>query len=143
MNGLDPVFVDSSYTIALCREDDQWREAALSAASLLTGRQLFTSVGVFQEVLAHFSRGDGDVRSQAVRVVAAMQADPMLTVVEHDLRLVSLAIDLYGGEFRYTRLSFQDCVAIQIMRDFGMTEILSADLEFSVAGVTPLLRRFI
>ena len=72
-----------------------------------------------------------------------MQADPMLTVVEHDLRLVSLAIDLYGGEFRYNRLSYQDCIAIQIMRAFGITEILSADLEFSVAGFTPLLRRFI
>ena len=51
-------------------------------------------------------------------------------------------MDLYDGEFLHTRLSLQDCIAIQIMRDFGITEILSTDQEFSVAGVTPLLRRF-
>ena len=52
------------------------------------------------------------------------------------------ALDLYDGEFRYTTLSLQDCVAIQIMRAFGISEILSIDQEFALAGLTPLMRRY-
>ena len=65
-----------------------------------------------------------------------------MTVVEHDLRLVDEALTLYDGEFRHTSLSLQDCIAIQIMRDFSIAEILTADQEFALAGMTPLLRRF-
>ena len=140
MSSHAPVFVDSSYIIALCVVDDQWRDEALNAASLLDRRRIITSVGVFQEVLAHVSRSRAPVRSESVRVVTEIQADPFVTVVEHDLALISAAITLYDGEFRYTRLSRQDCIAIQIMRDFGATEILTADREFVMAGFTPLLR---
>ena len=66
-----------------------------------------------------------------------------MTVVEHDLALISAAITLYDGEFRYTRLSLQDCIAIRIMRDFGATEILTSDREFAMAGFTPLLRHHV
>lgn len=142
MTSDSPVFVDSSHIIALCIADDQWRDAALEAAGALDRRRLVTSVGVFQEVLAHVSRSRSDARSETVRVLREMQADPWVTVVEHNLKLVGDAMDLYDGEFLHTRLSLQDCIAIQIMRDFGITEILSTDQEFSVAGVTPLLRRF-
>ena len=142
MNSNAPVFVDSSYVIALCLADDQWRDAAFEAAARLDRRRLVTSVGVFQEVLAHVSRARGNARSAAARLVRKMQADPIVTVVEHDLRLVGDAIDLYDGEFRYTRLSLQDCIAIQIMREFGITEILTSDMEFALAGFTPLLRRY-
>lgn len=138
----EAVFVDSAHLIALCIVDDQWREAATRAARSADRRLKVTSVGVFQEVLAHVSRGRAEVRSDAVRLVRAAQADVRMTVVEHDLRLIDEALTLYDGEFRHTSLSLQDCIAIQIMRDFGMTDILTADQEFALAGMTPLLRRY-
>ncbi len=72
-----------------------------------------------------------------------MRNEPSINVVSHAKALLDAAVDLYDGEFRYTGLSLQDCVAIQIMRDVGISEILTADQEFAIAGVTPLLRRYI
>lgn len=138
----EAVFVDSAHLIALCVPDDQWREAATRASRNVDRRLKVASVGVFQEVLAHVSRGRAEVRSEAAQLVRATRADARMTVVEHDLRLVDEALTLYDGEFRHTSLSLQDCIAIQIMRDFGITEILTADQEFALAGVTPLLRRY-
>ena len=71
-----------------------------------------------------------------------MRLDSGITVVRHSVRLVEAALNLYDGEFRYTNLSLQDCVAIQIMRAFSISEILSIDQEFTLAGVTPLMRRY-
>ena len=56
---------------------------------------------------------------------------------------MQLGLNLYDGEFRYTSLSLQDCIGIQIMRDLDITDVLTADQEFALAGMTPLLRRYI
>ena len=53
------------------------------------------------------------------------------------------ALDAYGNEFANSSLSLQDCVAILIMREYGITSILTADQEFTRAGFTPLLRRYL
>lgn len=142
MNPRSPVFVDSGFLIALMVRGDQWREAALAAAPVVAGRHLYTSDGVFQELLAHVARDREDVRARAAAMVRRMHADLAVTVVEHTREMVDAALRLYDGEFRYSRLSLQDCIAILIMRFTGITEILSADQEFALAGFTPLLRRF-
>lgn len=142
MNPRTPLFVDSVFLIALIVQRDQWREAALAAAPQVAGRHLFTSDGVFQELLAHVARDRDEIRSRAAELVRRMQADPAVTVVEHTRELFDGALRLYDGEFRYSGLSFQDCIAILIMRRTGVTEILTADQEFTLAGFTPLLRRY-
>ena len=136
------VFVDSVHLIGLYVDDDQWQGASHAAALDAADRHQYTSEGVFQEFLAHVSRHGADARAEAARRVRSIRNDPAVTVVRHSDRLVRLATDLFDGEFRYTSLSMQDCVAIQIMRDFGISEILTADREFAIAGMTPLLRRF-
>ncbi len=72
-----------------------------------------------------------------------MRLDPSYTVVVHDRSLMESALDLYGGEYAHSGFSLQDCVAIVIMREYGITSILTADQEFARAGFTPLLRRFL
>ena len=52
------------------------------------------------------------------------------------------ALDLYSGEFANSSLSLQDCVAIAISREYGITSILTADQEFARAGLNPLLLRY-
>ncbi len=138
-----PVFVDSVHLIGEFLEGDQWHDAALAAADDARARRKFTSEGVFQEFLAHVSRTGSHRRAGAAAIVREMRGASQFTVVSHTVVLLEAALDLFDGEFRHTRLSYQDCIAIRIMRDFGITEILTADREFAVAGVTPLLRRYI
>ena len=73
----------------------------------------------------------------------SLRADPRYTIVPHDRRLSEAALDLYTGEFGNSTFSLQDCVAIVIMREYGITSILTADQEFARAGFTPLLRRYL
>ena len=68
---------------------------------------------------------------------------PQYTVVTHNLALMEDAFDLYAGEFADSSLSLQDCVSILIMRQYRITSILTADQEFTRAGFTPLLRRYL
>ena len=61
-------------------------------------------------------------------------------MVELTSDLVDAAIDAYANEFRYTRLSLQDCLSILVMRDRGITEALTADREFTLAGISVLMQ---
>ena len=56
---------------------------------------------------------------------------------------MEIALDAYGNEFASSSLSLQDCVSILIVREYGITSILTADQEFTRAGFTPLLRRYV
>ena len=140
----EPYFVDSVYLIALESLRDNWRAAALSAANEISPQQLLvTSEGVILETLAHFTRETGAIRIGAGRRAASLRTDPRYTILPHDRRLSEAALDLYMGEFANSTFSLQDCVAIVIMREYGITSILTADQEFARAGFTPLLRRYL
>ena len=141
---LEPLFLDSAYPIALHSPRDNWREAALAAAAEIPPHQPFvTSEGVILETLAYFSRSPGFARVEIGQSMASMYDDPRYTVLPHDRDLSEAALDLYTGEFAYSTFSLQDCVAIVIMREYGITSILTADQEFARAGFTPLLRRYL
>ena len=132
-----PFFVDSVYLIALESLRDNWRAAALSAANEISPQQpLMTSEGVILETLAHFSRKPAAVRIAAGRRAASLRTDPRYAIVPHDRRLSETAVDLYTNEFASSTFSLQDCVAIVITREYGITSILTADQEFARASFT-------
>ena len=140
----EPIFVDSVDLIAGLSPTDNWRPAAQAAAREIPPQQpLITSEGVILETLAHFSRKAAAVRINAGRQMASLRTDPRYTIVPHDRRLSETAVDLYTNEFANSSFSLQDCVAIVIMREYNITSILTADQEFTRAGFTPLLRRYL
>ena len=139
-----PLFADSGYFIALNSKRDDWLDSARRAQQQLDPQQpIVTSVGVFTETLAHFSRSPRRTREKVALELQELHDDPFYTVVDHDWELVDAACNLYAGEFADSTFSLQDCVAIVIMREYGITTILSADQEFARAGFTPLLRRYL
>jgi hypothetical protein len=142
--GREPLFLDSAHLIALFSPRDNWRDAAIAAADSVQPRQPFvTSEGVFLETLAHFTREPRAVRTRLGRWITSLRADPHYTIVPHDQRLSEAALDLYTSEFADSTFSLQDCAEIVIMREYGITSILTADQEFARAGFTPLLRRYL
>ncbi len=144
MAGAESIFVDSVHLIAQRARRDDWRVVSEQAAADLDPQQpLVTSDGAILETLAHFSRTPTAVRVRVARSLQAIRANPNYTVVPHDVALMEAALDLYAGEFASSTFSLQDCVAIVIMREYGITSILTADQEFTRAGFTPLLRRYL
>ena len=141
---LEPLFLDSVYLIGLFSPNDNWRGPSIAASAQLDSEQiLYTSDGVLLEMLAHFSRAPRSLRQQLVDYIREIRADPGYQVIPHRPALMEAALDLYAGEFADSRFSLQDCVAIVIMREYGITSILTADQEFARAGFTPLLRRYL
>ena len=141
---IESFFVDSVFFIALNSTRDNWKDAAQAAADDLHPQQhLVTSHGVLSETLAHFSRATSEVRSRLGTQFRNLGHDSQFTIVTHDLPLMEHALDVYSHEFANSTLSLQDCVSIVIMREYGITSILTADQEFTRAGFTPLLRRYL
>lgn len=144
MTPTEPIFVDSVYLIALNAVNDNWRAAAQSAADSLHPRQrLVTTHGVLSETIAHFARAATSVRNSLARQFRQLGEDPLYLVLAHHPALMDEAFYLYSGEFADSSLSLQDCVSIVIMREYGITSILTADQEFTRARFTPLLRRYL
>ncbi len=140
----DPIFVDSVHFIALYAKNDNWAEAARQAArSLHPHQRLVTSHGILSETLAHFARASRSFRSRLALQLRQLTHDSQYTVVTQNRSLMETALDAYGNEFANSSLSLQDCVSILIMREYGITALLTADQEFTRAGFTPLLRRYV
>ena len=144
MPDLGPIFVDSVYLIALLSPNDDWRKAAIAAERQVPSHiTMVLSDGIILETLAHFSRTPREFRINLVDHVQAMKRDPFYRFVPHQQPLMENALDIYRGEFASSSLSLQDCVSILIMREYGITSILTADQEFTRVGFTPLLRRYV
>lgn len=140
----EPLFLDSVHLIASFSPSDNWRAPAIAAAAEIPPQQpLVTSEGVILESLAHFARQAGPVRIRLGRWIASLRDDPRYTIVPHDRRLSEAALDLYTGEFADSTFSLQDCAEIVMMREYGITSILTANQEFARAGFAPLLRRYV
>lgn len=134
------VFLDSVYLIALFDQLDQWSSVAEELADVFASRPLVTTDGVISEFLAHCSRLNPQRRLAAVEFVQELRSRERAEVVELSTELVEEGTRLYGGEFRYSRLSLQDCISILVMRQRGISEALTADREFSLAGIDVLMQ---
>lgn len=139
MNGGRAVFVDTVYLIATFDPNDQWTQSAKRVSEVADLLPMVTTDGVIGEFLAHFSRYGHERRLQAVSYVQNLRASRRVEVVELTAALVAEAIESYADEFLYTRLSLQDCVSILAMRQRGISEALTADREFNLAGISVLM----
>ncbi len=93
---------------------------------------------MFDEYLAFYSNTGPYFRQQAVRTIRRLLTNPLVTVVPqtHDVFLASL--DLY--ESRPDKgYSLTDCISMNIMRQEGITEVLSNDHHFEQEGFILLL----
>ncbi|MDE2987959.1 MAG: PIN domain-containing protein [Chloroflexota bacterium] len=140
MNPELPVFVDSVYLIASFDPLDQWNESAAEFADLYETRSLLTTDGIIGEFLAHCSRLSPVRRRSAAGIAQQLRSNDRIEVVELTSGLVENAIEAYGGEFRYSRLSLHDCISILVMRERRVSDALTADREFSLAGINVLMQ---
>ena len=140
MNPEPRVFVDSVYLIASFDPLDQWNESAAQFADLYETRSLLTTDGIIGESLAHCSRLSHERRRSAATLAQQLRSNDRIEVVALTPGLVDDAISAYGGEFRYSRLSLHDCVSILVMRERGISDALTADREFSLAGINVLMQ---
>ena len=128
------LFADTFYWGALFHQRDSWHERMLAFSLTLTpSDRLWTTDAVLTEVLAMFSGAGEYVRQGAARRVRALLSDARVTPMPctHDLFLEGFALYEQRPDKSY---SLTDCISMTVMRQDGLTDVLTNDHHFEQEG---------
>jgi predicted nucleic acid-binding protein len=126
---------DSWFFIAnIDRSDDHHLRARRLYESKL-GDVIITHDSILTEVLAFFSAEGAAMRAAAARFVRQILRD--FRVVSPDRALFIRALELYERRLD-KQYSLVDCMSMLVMRDRGITTVLTNDHHFSQEGFTLL-----
>ena len=130
-----PVFIDTSYILALLNTSDEHHERAV-AASRQVKPPFLTTEAVLTEIGNALSRARW--RALAYATIQDLRADPDIEVVPADAALFERALALYGVRMD-KEWGLTDCVSFVVMQERNLAHALTTDRHFSQAGFTDLL----
>jgi predicted nucleic acid-binding protein len=129
------VFADTFYWVALINPRDHWHQKAVSLSASLKDTRLITTEAVLIELLNYFAGYGAELREAVVLIVRYIERDSNVLVYHHNfqdgLRLYKSRLD--------KGYSMTDCMSMSIMRDAGVTEVLTHDRHFAQEGFVNLL----
>jgi predicted nucleic acid-binding protein len=132
------VFADAHYWVAIINDQDQSHAAAKAISRTLTGVTIFTTEEALTEVLAFFCEQGQHLRQLTTATVRSLAADPMIRIVQQSHQSFLTGLALYEGR-PDKGYSLTDCISMLVMRQEGITEVLTHDNHFTREGFTKLL----
>lgn len=132
------VFADTLYWVALFNNRDQWHERALAAGASLKNARFVTTDDVLIELLNFFSERGERVRRAATARVERLFSVANTEIVSHDHETFMAGLTLYRAR-PDKGYSLTDCISMNIMRERGISEILTHDEHFTQEGFKVLL----
>lgn len=133
---MNRVFVDTSFVVALINEKDQYHDHASELADLFDRYPLVTTDAVLLEIGNALAR---NFREQAAEIIEQFLASDEVTVVHLDAAIFRKAFELYQTYSDKT-WGLVDCVSFIVMREMGITDVLTNDKDFDQAGFNALMR---
>jgi predicted nucleic acid-binding protein len=135
---MKPVFIDTHYLVASINPLDQWHQRALEIENELIGTGLVTTEGVLVETLNYFCSLGTHARLKVARVVHRLLEREDVEVIPQTEETFSAGLKLY--EDRPDKgYSLTDCISMNVMRERGLTDVLTNDPHFHQEGYRPLL----
>ncbi|HEV7429059.1 MAG TPA: PIN domain-containing protein [Thermoanaerobaculia bacterium] len=128
-------FVDAWYLIALADSSDSHHRQVKRLDPRLTGTPLLTHDGVLTEFLTYFAAGGRNSRSQAAALVRDIVSRSSEYQVERSSDLFFAALALYAQR-PDKEYSLVDCMSMTLMRERGITHVLTNDHHFRQEGFT-------
>ena len=132
------VFGDTVYWLGLINPKDDHHAEALRAERELEGVAIVTTDSVLGEVLASLSRRH-DLRAGVLKLLRDARNHPNMEIVHQHVGLFNRAIERYERQGDRTA-SLVDCISMEVMDDYGITEVLTADRDFEREGYIRLMR---
>ena len=126
-------FADSWYFIALANRFDAHHAAARRLESTVSRSRVVTHDAVLSEVLTYFAGAGAFSRQRAVTV--ARNALRHFDVLPADRGLFTSALDRYAARVD-KEYSLVDCMSMTLMRERGITHVLTNDHHFRQEGFT-------
>jgi predicted nucleic acid-binding protein len=134
------IFADSFYWIALLNPKDTWHSRVIEYSQALSNSSLVITDGIIDELFAHYSKSGDLMRGKVMELYRNILAEPNIRIIPHTEELRQEGIELY--EKRPDKgYSLTDCISMIVMRQFGISEILTNDKHFTQEGFTILFSR--
>ena len=131
------VFADTVFWVALANPKDQWAPTLRQLEPTLANTRILTTDEILVELLSHFSGLGPFLRQKAAEVARAVLENPNVTVVPQNHDSFLRGLDLY--ESRSDKgYSLVDCISMVTIRQYAITEVLTADRHFTQAGFVAL-----
>jgi predicted nucleic acid-binding protein len=135
--GMNEIFLDTGYVLALELSNDQNHRAATRHWQSLRTKlpPIVTTSYVFDEVVTYFnSRG---YHAKAVQVGNRLLRSPSVKLVHVDEALFQAGW-AYFQQYADKDFSLTDCISFVVMRQFGITTAFAFDKHFTQAGFQKL-----
>lgn len=127
------VFGDAWYWIALLHPKEQGHAQAVALSNKIRGRHIVTSEMVLTEVVSQFARSGKYWRQRSLEIVRKLAASPGITIVEQTHAQFDAALTEFE---RYSdkTVGVTDCSSFFLMRERGISEVLTNDRHFEQVG---------
>jgi uncharacterized protein len=130
------VFADTHFYVALLSRRDIHHAAAKSWAAQQR-RRIVTTEFVLVET-GNFCRSSRD-RKRFTSFASALETNPLTTIVACDSTWFHRGLDRFASR-PDKEWSLTDCISIVVMKENGLSEVLTDDHHFEQAGFNILLK---
>ncbi|GBO54532.1 hypothetical protein APA_2479 [Pseudanabaena sp. lw0831] len=131
------IFADTFYWIALINSRDTWHLRAIEVSQELSNSPLIISDGIIDELFAYSSKRGDLMRLKVSELYKIFLKDPNIQIIFYTPEIRQKGIDLY--EQRPDKgYSLVDCISMVIMKEIGISEVLTNDKHFAQEGFTIL-----
>ena len=132
------IFVDTLYWVALANPKDQWHFKAKEVRKKIASLEMVTTEAVLIEFLNYFSSFQPLMRQAVAGIIHDILDDPNIEVIRITGELFLSGLRLY--EQRLDKAySMVDCLSMVVMKNKGLTEVLTHDRHFTQEGFQILL----
>jgi predicted nucleic acid-binding protein len=132
------LFADAFYWIAAINPEDDWHRRTRAFTATLDQVQIVTTDEILIEVLTFFASRGQQMRHQAVQLIRGVMNNPQILVLQQTRDSFLAGVQLYENR-PDKEYSLPDCVSMNVMRQFGITEVLTHDKHFTQEGFVILL----
>jgi predicted nucleic acid-binding protein len=133
---MKPVFVDTSYYVALLSQADAYHAKAVEVSRTLR-RPVVVTEFVLLELGNVLSRTDA--RQLFVSILRQLRGDPHVLIIAASPELFERGCDLYARRSDKD-WSLTDCISFVVMEERALSDALTTDHHFEQAGFQILLK---
>lgn len=130
------VFLDTSFVIALVNKSDQYHKLALQLTDRFERKKFVTTDAVLFEIGNALSK---KFRQESVQIIEHFLGSDDVRVIHLHPSLFRRAFELYKSH-PDKLWGLVDCLSFVIMKELGITEVLTADKHFEQAGFNALMK---
>ncbi|HEV8605671.1 MAG TPA: PIN domain-containing protein [Tepidisphaeraceae bacterium] len=132
---MTPVFLDTSFLLALVLSDDEDHERAVKWRQAVKSPLLTTEYVLLEVLDALIS---GPLRDIGLSVIRLLNSDPVVQIIPASTALLEAGINLFAQRMD-KEWGITDCISFAVMQANSASQALTADHDFVQAGFAALL----